>query len=278
MIKILAITDIHHGKSFETKRSCSALDILDRFVEYANVSQPDFVVDLGDRINDVDQETDYRLMGEVAEKFNQIAVRREHILGNHDVAFLTNEDNETLLNATVRSRSFILDDWHFIFWSPDTRYSTQSGFPEDDKAVEWLEVALDQHSGPTILFCHVPQVTGNLDGNYWFENNPWAAVLPYNKRVLNILADHPGIQMTVGGHIHWPRLNTLNGIHHITLPSIIEGFFSAGTACALWTEISISDTLTINITGSQNWEWKLPLREYGHKWPAPRKSSRQTAS
>ena len=137
MIKILAITDIHHGKSFETKRSSSALDILDRFVEYANRSQPDFVVDLGDRINDVDQETDYRLMQEVAEKFNQIAVRREHVLGNHDVAFLTNEDNETLLNAAVRSRSFILDDWHFIFWSPDTRYSTQSGFPEDEKAVEW---------------------------------------------------------------------------------------------------------------------------------------------
>ena len=53
------------------------------------------------------------------------------------------------------------------------------------------------------------------------------AVLPYKKRILDILADHPGIQMTVGGHIHWPRLNTLNGIHHITLPSIIEGFFQA---------------------------------------------------
>ena len=36
MIKILAITDIHHGQAFETKKSGSALSLLDRFVQHAN--------------------------------------------------------------------------------------------------------------------------------------------------------------------------------------------------------------------------------------------------
>ena len=117
MIKILAITDIHHGQAFETKKSGSALSLLDRFVRHANQTKPDFIVDLGDRINDVDQKTDYRLMQEVAEKFKQISIQREHGLGNHDVAFLSSKDNEALLNAPVESRSFIMRSWHFIFWS-----------------------------------------------------------------------------------------------------------------------------------------------------------------
>ena len=274
MIKILAITDIHHGQAFETKKSGSALSLLDRFVRHANQTKPDFIVDLGDRINDVDQKTDYRLMQEVAEKFKQISIQREHVLGNHDAAFLSSKDNETLLNAPVESRSFVMRNWHFILWSPDTQYSTKSGFPQDTKAVDWLETTLEKHSGPTALFCHVPQVAGNLDGNYWFEQNPWAAALPYKDRVLDILANHPGIQITFGGHLHWPRLNTLNGIHHITLPSIIESFFSGGAACGSWAEICISDDLAIKINGHQNLEWKLPLRKYGDKWPTPRLASR----
>ena len=130
MIRILAITDIHHGQAFETKKSSSALLLLDRFVQHASQTKPDFIVDLGDRINDVDQKTDYRLMQEVANKFKQISIQREHVLGNHDVAFLSRNDNETLLNAPVESRSFIMRDWHFIFWSPDTQYSTKSDFPK----------------------------------------------------------------------------------------------------------------------------------------------------
>ena len=79
MIKILAITDIHHGRAFETKKSGSALSLLDRFVRHANQTKPDFIVDLGDRINDGDQKTDYRLMHEVAEKFRQILIKSSRI-------------------------------------------------------------------------------------------------------------------------------------------------------------------------------------------------------
>ena len=251
-MRTLIIGDVH-GCSFELRKMIS-------------VVLPSKVILVGDLFT---KGPDPKGVWDLIQKHKMKAV-----LGNHDVAFLSSKDNEALLNAPVESRSFIMRSWHFIFWSPDTQYSTKAGFPQDAKAVDWLETTLEKHSGPTALFCHVPQVPGNLDGNYWFEQNPWAAALPYKDRVLDILANHPGIQITFGGHLHWPRLNTLNGIHHITLPSIIESFFSGGAACGSWAEICISDDLAIKIYGHQNLEWKLPLRKYGDKWPTPRLASR----
>jgi len=270
------VTDIHHGLSFETKKSDEALVLLDKFVSRANEAQPDCVVDLGDRINDVDKETDYALMEDVAQKFKQLENRREHLLGNHDVKFLTAKENETILDAPTTSRSFNIGGWHLIFWSPNTQYSSQDGFPDDNDGILWLEDDLKRHPGPSILFCHVPQFSGQLRGNYWFEKNPWAARFPYADRILQVLSEHPGLQMTVGGHIHWPRLNTLHGIHHITLPSLIESFYTSGASCQAWTEITLGENIGLKISGTQRWEWQLPLRPHSQKWPEVRASARET--
>lgn len=273
-IKLLAITDIHHGLSFETKKSDAALSLLDKFVSYSNKVKPDLIVDLGDRINDIDREIDYSLMEDVAAKFKQVASRREHLLGNHDVKFLTPAENESILEAPVKSRSFDIGDWHLIFWSPNAQYTAQYGFSNDNDGILWLEDDLQRHPGRSVLFCHVPPFSGQLTGNYWFEENPWASRFPYADQVLNLLAEHPGLQMTVGGHLHWPRLNTLHGIHHITLPSLIESFYTNDLPCQAWTEITIGENIQIKISGTQRWEWQLPLRPHNLKWPNARSSAR----
>ena len=273
-IKLLVVTDIHHGDSFETKKSGFAIDLLNEFVTTANMTDPHFVVDLGDRINDCDHETDCALMRDVAQVFRKLSIRREHLLGNHDVHFLTVDENETLLGSPVQSRSTDVGDWHFIFWCPNTKYSRDIGFQSDDDAFFWLKNNLEQNKGPTILFCHVPQLAGQLTGNYWFENNPQGACFPNCEKVMKLISEHPGIQMTVGGHLHWPKLNTLHGIHHITLPSLIEGFYTDNKACGAWTEITLGRNIVVEIHGQQHSKWELPLRPKGQKWPRPRPSAR----
>ncbi len=272
--KLLVVTDIHHGNSFETKQSDFALDLLNDFVKTANTTNAHFVVDLGDRINDHDHKTDYSLMQDVAQVFKKLAIRREHLLGNHDVHFLTADENATLLGSPVQSRSINVGDWHFIFWCPNTKYTRDIGFQSDDEAFLWLKNDLKKNKGPTILFCHVPQLAGQLTGNYWFQNNPWGTHFPNYEKLIKLISEHPSIQMTVGGHLHWPKLNTLHGVHHITLPSLIEGFYTNNKACGAWTEITLHSNIIVEIYGQQHWKWELPLRPKGQQWPKPRPSAR----
>ena len=72
LLKFLVITDIHHGISVGTKKSQASLMLLDKFVTIANNSDAQLIIDLGDRINDLDHTTDSRLMNEVAERFSKI--------------------------------------------------------------------------------------------------------------------------------------------------------------------------------------------------------------
>ena len=90
---------------------------------------------------------------------------------------------------------------------------------------------------------------------------------------LDIIQKDPNVKMTIGGHIHWPRLSTLHGVHHITLPSLIESFFSNGKPCEAWTEITIKDQINIAIFGNEHWQWTLPIRQKGTEWPEPRASN-----
>ena len=273
-LRIAIVTDIHHGRSFQTKQSEAALSLLDEFVVRMDAITPDLVIDLGDRINDVDRAVDHALMMDVANRFKRITGKREHLPGNHDVHFLSIAENEALFDAPMTSRSLDIDGWHLVFWCPDTRYTTAAGFAEDPTALAWLERDLADNQGPTVVFCHVPQFAGDLRGNFWFQNNPWAATLPYAEAALEILGRHPGVTMTVGGHLHWARLQTLHGIHHVTLPSLIEGFFTGGPAAGAWSEITLGDAITITVHGRAPSRWELPVRSLGHAWPTPRPSAR----
>ena len=53
LLKLLIITDIHHGIPVKTKQSQASLMLLDQFVTIANNSDSQLIIDLGDRINAV---------------------------------------------------------------------------------------------------------------------------------------------------------------------------------------------------------------------------------
>ena len=274
ILELFLVTDIHHGAPLGTKRSDQSQLLLDNFITSANNYKPDLVIDLGDRINDLDHPTDLGLLRDVAEQFKMLKCHREHLVGNHDIHFLSIQENESLLESVLQSRSSDLNGWHLIFWCPNAKYSPTSGFVDDQPSLKWLQKNLRENDKPTIIFCHVPQFVGDLSGNYWFGNNPWAASLPYAQSVLKIIEKDPNVKMTVGGHVHWPRLATLHGVHHITLPSIIESFFSNGEPCGAWTKIIIDKQIHLSINGRESYHWSLPVRNENMVWPDPRPSNR----
>ncbi len=59
-LKIGLISDIHHGIDVGTKLGSAAVTLMRPFVDWVNAVGPDLVVELGDRINDLDKDADLR--------------------------------------------------------------------------------------------------------------------------------------------------------------------------------------------------------------------------
>ena len=45
---------------------------------------------------------------------------RRHILGNHDLEFMTAEEGEELLGVSMLSESIDVNGYHLVFWQADT--------------------------------------------------------------------------------------------------------------------------------------------------------------
>ena len=76
--------------------------LLTHFVEKASQRNFDLIVDLGDRISNVDKMKDQELAKEVAAVFQSIEVPLVHLLGNHDLHFLSLRENEAILQSSLK--------------------------------------------------------------------------------------------------------------------------------------------------------------------------------
>ncbi len=102
--RLAIVTDIHHGADHFTKKGSAALGLLGEFGRFADEAHVDAVLDLGDRISDVDRDADLAREREVASVFEPIRAPRWHLCGNHDRDHLDVEDNARIF-GTGRSCS-----------------------------------------------------------------------------------------------------------------------------------------------------------------------------
>ena len=176
---ILAIiTDIHHGPTRYTKKGDAALPLLESVSEKIGASGADLIVDLGDRISNVDHDTDLKLMAEVASVFGQIDTPRAHLLGNHDLHFLTQDENEIVLGHSFQSYSLDIKGKHLVFWQIDLTNTYGDNSLPSKGDLNWLREDLQRTALPTIIFTHVPLDDAAMVGNFWFQNNISAASFP----------------------------------------------------------------------------------------------------
>ena len=136
-LKIAVVTDIHHGTPRLAKRGDRALDLIDQFLGFCSDYGPDLIADLGDRINDQDQETDRRLLGEVAVKFRGLNTPHVHLDGNHDSDFLLPEDNAAAVDSGKHA-SRDVNGYHLVFWNASTKIPRPDPFCPSDDDMAWL--------------------------------------------------------------------------------------------------------------------------------------------
>jgi 3',5'-cyclic-AMP phosphodiesterase len=271
--RIAVVADIHHGRDTFTKRGTAALGLLNGFVDSVNAGNFDAAIDLGDRISDETAERDAALQREVMKSFRRLGNKRlHHVIGNHDLAMLSAEENSGILDAPLHTRAVIVGDHRIAFWQPDVSLTTDRGLHLQDGDLDALEKLLNADDRPTLLVTHVPLSGHAQTGNYYFERNPGHATYAENAEIRGVIAKAPCPLLALAGHVHWNTLTMVDGIAHLTLQSLTETF-TTGEPAGSTAVIEIDgDEFRWTVGGLDRVSMTLPWPKARPQWRPPLKA------
>lgn len=273
-VRLAVVADIHHGADSLTKRGTTALGLLGEFARFVADARPDAVIDLGDRISDVDAETDRRLEAEVAEAFRAITAPVHHICGNHDRDHLSVADNEAILGQPLGHTTLDIGDWRIVLWRADSRIRRVArdgfhGFVLAEADLLWLAGVIRTADRPLAIMSHVP-VSGHAQtGNYYFERNPNSSTYPGTDRLRAVLREARVPVMWLSGHVHWNTVTVVDGIPHFTMQSLTESFTTSPEPAAAWALLQLDHAIDLRVFGLDPFAMTLDAAGTQRRWLAP---------
>ena len=191
-----------------------------------------------------------------------------HLFGNHDIKNLTIQESEAILGTQLQHRSININGWHLIFWYADCSYTRKIGnLTLSASDLAWLEADLRQTTLPTVLFSHVPLSDGSMVGNYYFEMNPRSRAGYHNAHLARAIIEKSArVVMAVAGHVHWNSLNTIDGIHYLTIQSLTETFTTPPHPAAAWAQLELEQQANMRVLGRDPLALTLALKNPGDHW------------
>ena len=269
-LRLCLVTDIHHGTDNFTKKASAALPLMAEFARFANDAKPDAVIDMGDRISDIDAETDARLEREVAEAFKAVEAPIFHVCGNHDRDHLSVADNAEILGQDLSNQTVDIGDWTLVLWRADTLIHRPGGFVLPESDLLWLAGVVRTATRPLAIFSHVPVSGHSQAGNYYFERNPASSTYPgADDRVRAILATARVPVSLFAGHVHWNTLTMCNGQPHFTLQSLTESFTTAPEPAGSYALLELGEEIDWRVFGKDSFAARLKTEETLRRWVAP---------
>lgn len=276
-LKIAIVTDIHHGKDTTAKKGASALKLMSDFASFVAEHKPDVVLDLGDRISDVDPETDAVLEQEVHSAFEPIRKIAPvfHICGNHDRDFLSVEQNEAIFGQSLQNQTLDVGGFRLVLWRADTVIRRPVGFTCPESDIAWLEEVLAAADRPVLIATHVPLSGHSQIGNYYFQRNPEHSTYPQAERIREVLSASKVPTVCLAGHVHWNTLTTVDGIPHLSQQSLTESFVmsshtGAGAPCGAFGLLHMTqDSVEYQVFGGDRFHVVLPLAQTARRWYHP---------
>jgi hypothetical protein len=270
LLKLAIISDIHHAPpgpdGFDVRQ------VVDAFVSKAIVDQAEVLIDLGDRIDDIDRETDLRLSADLADIFKRFSGPRVHLRGNHDVVNLTDLDHERLFGQRPGHSVLDLGTCRLVLWEPSVTFNRKAGFPPAAGELEWLTATLSADSRPAIVATHIPLSGASMTSNYYFENNAAFATYPDAAAVRAGVEATGNAALWLSGHVHWNSLAVVGNVPHVTIQSASERFTTMPNPACTFAQLEISDNwATLEVVGRDPLRIEFPFGRSGDQpWPEPR--------
>ncbi len=245
-IHLVLIADIHIGPDhfWKTVPGQEVPRLLDDFVETVNEElKPDAVVDLGDRIQTKDAETDQKNLKYVIQRLdNELGMPCYHILGNHDVINVSREEQNTYAKYTMGPSSFFVGGFKLVLLNTlDPLLMTMGGRIGDGHA-QWLEQTMQEDAIPKLVFGHHP-----IDGHDWSRNRiidrktGEYTFLQNAKQIKGIIEKGRHTILYVGAHMHWFSFLQDKAMTYMVAPAFSEAHPNTQNAPGLFFELKVSE-------------------------------------
>ena len=269
-MRIAIISDIHFAGA--RAGQFDVRSVVNEFVEWANRIDATLIIDLGDRIDDIDHATDLVNASAVARIFEGFKGPRVHLLGNHDVVNLTGDDHRTLFGRLPGHTALDLGELRVLAWEPPVLLDRKLGFSPAGEELGWLIEALQSDSRPAIIVSHIPVSGASMTGNYYFENNSDLATYPDHADIRRAVEKTGRAALWLSGHVHWNSNSNVAGIHHITVQSASETYTTLPEPACAYALLDIEhSTARLEVFGGDTLQIEMPFRPSGSSpWPLPR--------
>jgi 3',5'-cyclic AMP phosphodiesterase CpdA len=221
------VTDLHFGPEARHEGKLRKLTHLAgsfarEFVRAMNEEvHPDFVVNLGDDIEDESREADLARYGECQAILRTAEAPLVNVAGNHDLINLNREDLNRFWQRTgPLYYAFDRAGWHFVVLHTIERTNVDVRLPETQ--LEWLREDLRAGSTPTIVLMHHSASEQSLDDSRWWPGRSHLALVKERAELRRILEGSRRVRAVYNGHLHWNHFDVIAGIPYVTVQSLIE--------------------------------------------------------
>lgn len=265
-LKIGVITDIHLGppawfKGQLRKITHQALPLTHQFVRAMNDSfQPDLVFNLGDAVQDTDDDQDLANYHAVFDALDALHAPCYPAAGNHDLIRLRppqllerwrrypHLQQLTTLQAGHLYYTFQAHGWDFIVLHSHER--TMRYIWLDLAQLQWLQRTLQRIDGPAIVLLHHSLADQDTKENHWFRDHPHLALIRERHAARTLLEQSGKVRAVLNGHLHWNNLTVHNNIPYLTLQSPIENMTGDERPCGAWSTVLLdTDRIEVQVGG-----------------------------
>jgi 3',5'-cyclic AMP phosphodiesterase CpdA len=227
------VTDLHFGPEARwqgklRKLTHHAGELARDFVRQMNDEvRPDFIVNLGDDIEDESREADLARYGECQSILSTSRAPLVNVAGNHDLIHLNREDINRFWQRTgALYYSFDQGGWHFVILHTIEKQDVEIRVPEVER--QWLRADLSAGRAPTVVFMHHSASEQYLEDSRWWPGRSHLALVKERAELRRIFEESGRVRAVFNGHLHWNHLDVLGGIPYITVQSLIENLDDDG--------------------------------------------------
>lgn len=232
----------HHAERLSTAIAARLRDEL----------RPDFLVNLGDDIEDEDRERDLERYRACQAILRSADCELINVAGNHDVVHLGQDDlNRMWGRSGPLYYSFDYGEFHFVVLHTLEKKDIDVSIPAAQ--LRFLEEDLQQTARPTIVFMHHSASEQDLRDSRWFSRRPDLALVRERKRLRDILEASGKVRAVFNGHVHRNHLDVIGGIPYVTLQSLIENIEddAPGTPAASFAIVNATlDRIDVRVEGN----------------------------
>ena len=264
-LKAAIITDIHYGIDSGRRMGSKAPTMIEHFIDAVNNYDPDLVIDMGDRVSARGEEQDRDFMTELRSKFNRLAAPVNSVIGNHDVKYLSPDDNETIMGSPASSYSRDVNGYHLVFWNPNVDRAPGQGLFLKPGDLEWLKDDLASTDKPAVIFSHVPldnlphetpdELTGGSDTETAADTNDTAPIssrffYPEAAQIREVIENAGNVVLCMAGHRHKKRVREIGGVHYVTQQAFLNNYNDGNRVSRTYSYLELDeDRIRIQMRG-----------------------------